>query len=409
MTGQPHPETSDIVGELRTELDRLAAAGPAGAARTGSVETGLRTMQRTKGVTGDHAITVRPGALAPARRAVKSGTRKATRWYVERLAVAVREFADAATTTADALAARMGVLEGRIGRVEQAQAEALAALRADMERGQEALGDRIARQERAEGRPAGPAPVTAATGAAPPAASAPAPSAARDDAQVHGFDYFAFEATMRGSREEIGARQERYVGLFADVDDILDVGCGRGEFLELLRAAGKRAAGVDVDGDMVARCREAGLDVEQQDGVARLEAAAPGSLGGVFAAQVVEHLPPRVLVAFLDAARRAMREGGVLVLETINPASLSALRNYFADLTHSQPLVPETLRFLVSSAGFAEARIELTSPVPDAARLTDVPFGDSVPEEALAASHRNVELLNGILFAPQDYAVIARG
>lgn len=403
MTDRLPSETAAVVGELRAELDRLAAVALAPAADTGSLEGAVRAMHRTRGITADHEITVRPGALAPVKHAIKSGTRKATRWYVERLAVAVREFADAATAAAESLAARTTALEGRLARFEEAQAETAAAIRADVERGHAALADRLARLERGAGRGAGPPAPRAATPTLPPPADEDAGRG------VHGFDYFAFEATMRGSREEIARRQERYVELFADVDDILDAGCGRGEFLGLLRAAGKRASGVDIDADMVDECHAAGLDVVQGDAVSRLRAAPPGSLGGVFAAQVVEHLPPRVLVAFLDAARRALREGGVLVLETINPASLSALRNYFADLTHSQPLVPETLRFLVSSAGFADARIELTSPVPDAARLAHVPYDGSVPDAAAAATNRNVELLNGILFAPLDYAVIARG
>ena len=214
---------------------------------------------------------------------------------------------------------------------------------------------------------------------------------------------------MRGSREEISARQQGYLTEFASADDILDVGCGRGEFLVLLRDAGKRATGIDIDADMVAQCRDEGLDVVRAEAVEHLSGLASESLGGIFAAQVVEHLPPAELVAFLAAARVALAPGGVIVLETINPASLCALRNYFADLTHAQPLVPETLSFLVESAGFTGPRIAYTSPVPDRGRLIDVPFGDAIPAEALAASRRNIELLNGLLFAPQDYAVIAGG
>jgi SAM-dependent methyltransferase len=412
MSDGRRADTAEIVAELRAELDRLAAATPADPSSPAALGASLRRMHQTKGVTGDHEISVRDGALAPVKQAVKRGTRKATRWYVERLAVDVREFNDAATAAADSLAAWAAVLEARLGRFEEAQAAVAATMRADVDRGLAALSDRIGRLERASARRAGRA--TPSGGApAPPdtaAAAAPATWASGEGAgPVHDFDYFAFEATMRGSREEITRRQAAYVTLFESVDDIVDVGCGRGEFLELLRGAGKRARGVDVDPDMVDQCRAAGLDVEQRDAVEWLAAAEPGSLGGVFAAQVVEHLLPAVLVAFLEAARRALAPGGVIVLETINPTSLSALRNYFADLTHSQPLVPETLRFLVESAGFANARIELTSPLPDHARLTDIPFGDSIPEEALVASRRNIEILNGILFAPQDYAVIAGG
>lgn len=397
MSDSRGADTAKVVAELRAELDRLASVTAGSSAAAPKLGPSLQRMHEATGITGDHPVSVRPGPLGPVKRAIKSGTRKATRWYVERLAVDVRTFAHAATATADALAARASALETRLA----AELEAAAVVRADVERQLAALADRLGRIERTAARPA-PAPPRPSVDSAP-VAQRP------DDAgvQVHGFDYFTFEATMRGSREEIARRQQKYLPLFEAVDDILDIGCGRGEFLELLRAAGKRGRGVDLDADMVDQCRAAGLDVECRDAVEALDGLEPGSLGGIFAAQVVEHLPPRVLVAFLEGSRRALAPGGVIVLETINPTSLSALRNYFSDLTHSQPLVPETLKFLVESAGFTGARIELTSALPDAARLVHVPFGDSIPEEALVASHRNIEILNGILFAPQDYAVIA--
>jgi len=196
--------------------------------------------------------------------------------------------------------------------------------------------------------------------------------------------------------------------VLADVDDILDVGCGRGELLALLREEGKRTRGVDADEDMVAQCLELGLDVELGDGVAHVAGLPPGSLGAVVACQLVEHLRPDRLMALLEGAHRALRAGGVLLLETINPASLSALRNYFADLTHAQPLVAETLAFLVESAGFCDVEVRYTSPLPDHGRLAPVAWGPSVPDESADTANRNVELLNQLLFAPQDYAVIAR-
>src|SRR5205085_683069 len=150
-------------------------------------------------------------------------------------------------------------------------------------------------------------------------------------------DYFAYEARMRGSTGSVRAKQQVYVDDFRDHAPVLDVGCGRGEFLGLLREAGVEARGVDADADMVAYARGEGLEVEQADALAYLEALTDGSLGGVFAAQVVEHLPPAALVRFLELAAAKLRSGGVLVAETINPLSPLALRNYFADLTHAQP------------------------------------------------------------------------
>jgi 2-polyprenyl-3-methyl-5-hydroxy-6-metoxy-1,4-benzoquinol methylase len=138
---------------------------------------------------------------------------------------------------------------------------------------------------------------------------------------------------------------------------VLDLGSGRGELLALLRDAGIAARGVDANADMVAFARGEGLEVEQASAHAALEAVADGSLGAVTALQVVEHLPPPDLVALLRLANAKLRPGGLLVLETINPATPAALRNYFADLTHAQPLVPETLELLVQHAGFRETEI----------------------------------------------------
>ena len=161
--------------------------------------------------------------------------------------------------------------------------------------------------------------------------------------------------------------------------------------------AGIAARGVDADADMVAYARGEGLDVEQGDALAALEALEDGSLGGVFAAQLLEHLPPPALVRLLELAAAKLRPGGVFVAETINPLSPLALRNYFADLTHAQPLVPETLELLARQAGFAEVEKRFLNEPEE--RLT-------VPEDPVLA--RNVTRLNELLFGPLDYAIVAR-
>jgi 2-polyprenyl-3-methyl-5-hydroxy-6-metoxy-1,4-benzoquinol methylase len=135
---------------------------------------------------------------------------------------------------------------------------------------------------------------------------------------------------------------------------VLDLGSGRGELLALLREAGIEARGVDANADMVAFARAEGLDVEQATAHDALAASEDGSLGAVTALQVLEHLPPPDLAALLALAHAKLRPGGLLVAETIDPSTPAALRNYFADLTHAQPLVPETLELLVRGAGFRE-------------------------------------------------------
>jgi SAM-dependent methyltransferase len=199
-------------------------------------------------------------------------------------------------------------------------------------------------------------------------------------------DYFAYEARMRASTEEVRERQRPYVELLLDHAPVLDVGSGRGELLALLREARVEARGVDAHADMVAFARGEGLDVRQQDLLEALAECAPGSLGAVTALQVVEHLPPAVLVRFLELAQAALREGGLLVAETINPSTPAALRHYFADLTHAQPVVPETLELLAQEAGFSSTEIRyLNEPAPhDDRRISEA------------------------LFAPLDYALLAR-
>jgi SAM-dependent methyltransferase len=224
-----------------------------------------------------------------------------------------------------------------------------------------------------------------------------APTVAAQPAAAAVPDYFAFESRMRGPTELVRERQRPYVEDFRGQAPVLDVGCGRGELLSLLRAAGIEARGVDADADMVAYARGEGLDVEQADLLAHLEGLDEGSLGGVFAGQVVEHLPPPALIRFLELAHRALRPGGLLVLETINPLSPIALRHYYADLTHAQPLVPETLELLVRKAGFSRPATRFLNE-PDE-KLTE-------PDDPVIAS--NVARLNELLFAPLDYAILAR-
>ena len=224
------------------------------------------------------------------------------------------------------------------------------------------------------------------------------------------YKYVGFEDQFRGSREDISARLESYLPAFAGAAEVLDIGCGRGEFLELLAGAGIRAKGVDLNHEMAELCRSRGLDVTEADAVGYLSTLPDAALGGIFAAQVVEHLQPAYLLRFLELAFHKVRPGGRIVLETLNPACWVAFfDSYIRDITHVWPLHPETLKYLVLASGFIRADLEFRSPVAPHDRLQTVALPDGT-DTALAdlteTFNANVEKLNSRLFTHLDYAVI---
>jgi SAM-dependent methyltransferase len=249
-----------------------------------------------------------------------------------------------------------------------------------------------------------PAPPAAAEGARP------APTGDAFSTRLDAYKYVAFEDQFRGSQHEIRERLESYLPFFAGAPgEVVDIGCGRGEFLDLLIAQGVRARGIDINAEMVEVCRARSLAVEQADAVGFLDRIPDASLGGLFAAQVVEHLEPGYLLRFLDLAFHKLAPGGPMVLETLNPACwLAFFESYIRDITHVRPLHPETLRYLVIASGFADARLEYRSPVPEEERLEAVRRGDGGADDLAEAFNANVEKLNRRLFTYLDYAVVAR-
>ena len=279
----------------------------------------------------------------------------------------------------------------------------------------------LARERRLEARLAMPAgrvpasgPETAAPGGAvTPPAPVPLESLQREALAEPGSaaSYAGFEDRFRGSEEAIESRHADYVPLFAGARDVLDIGCGRGELLRLLAERGVGARGVDLNPEMVRRCRDLGLDVVEGDGIAHLESLPDASLGGLFAGQVVEHLPPDRLLHLVALAHRKLRPGSRIVLETINVACWAAFfSSYVRDLTHVRPVHPETLAYLVGAAGFGNVDVRYSSPYPTEARLQRLPHTLRSEGEAVAdlvdSFNRNVDTLNRLLFTWLDYAVI---
>jgi SAM-dependent methyltransferase len=386
------PEEVDVAAlfaRLREEVRHAPGLDVSNGFNRGVVRTRLRSVaERFWPVTAERPLERRPGPRGALLLPVKKALRKLMRWYVEPFAADQRAFNDSALKLVDQLFEEVDALFGHLGRVEGELAE-----RWEDARRLGELEERLTRVERRRSDRAAP---VAATVAAQPAATALP-------------DYFAFESRMRGRTEDIRERQRAYVDDFREAAPVLDLGCGRGEFLGLLREAGVEARGVDADADMVAFARGEGLDVEQGDALAALEAREDGSLGGIFLAQVVEHLPPPQLVRLLELAHAKLRPDGLIVAETINPLSPIALRNYFADLTHAQPLVAETLALLAEQAGFRAVETRYLNEPPAEERLREVELPPEAEfDAAREALAQNVRRLNDQLFGPLDYAIVAR-
>ncbi len=223
------------------------------------------------------------------------------------------------------------------------------------------------------------------------------------------YKYVGFEQCYRGEPGAIRASQADYVRYFEGASDVLDLGCGRGEFLDLLREHGIRARGLDGNREMVEICRGRGLEVSEGDALAHLSATPDGSLGGLFAAQVAEHLAPDYLVRLLDVAYHKLRPGSRILLETINPSCwLAFFSSYLRDPTHVRPVHPDTLEYLLLASGFQRIEIAFRSPVPEEQRLQRV--GVAAEDHASArwsgVLNMNTDKLNRLLFGFMDYAAI---
>ncbi|MGE5488092.1 MAG: class I SAM-dependent methyltransferase [bacterium] len=219
---------------------------------------------------------------------------------------------------------------------------------------------RVLRQRLAIAEAAG---VAAAIPAAP---LAPAPLSPDD---------FAHQECFRGPEEEIRERQRYYVPFFAKCRNVVDLGCGRGEFLELMREAGVPARGVDSNPEVVALCRAKGLDAEAGDLFAFLAALPDESLDGVFSAQVVEHLPPERVPELIRLIAAKLARGGTVAIETPNPECLAIFAShYYLDPTHRNPVPARLLAFYLHEAGMGDISIEPLSPAIDTMpALADLP------------------------------------
>lgn len=226
-----------------------------------------------------------------------------------------------------------------------------------------------------------------------------------------GINYFLFEERFRGTREDIKKRQLIFVERFQKCRNILDIGCGRGEFLEILAECEIKAKGIDVDQDMIDYCLSRGLDVETADAIKYLESLDDKSLDGIFLDQVIEHMDPEYLISMLRLCHKKLNYGYNIIIETVNPLSLVSFMNFYIDLTHRKPLHPETINFLLKATGFRDVQVHFLAPLSDEAKLKMVnidPDIDHNLQKTLEVYNQNMEKINQILFGCQDYAVVAK-
>ncbi len=195
---------------------------------------------------------------------------------------------------------------------------------------------------------------------APPAVAAPAVAAEAPAPQI---DWLAFAERFRGSREYVKERQRVYLPRFQGCQAVLDLGCGRGEFLELLKEAGVPGRGIDQQEEAVALCRRHGLEAERAEIFSYLAELPEGSLDGIFSAQLVEHLPPARVPELIRLCAAGLRRGGLLVIETPNPESLAIFATHFyLDPTHQRPVPPALLVFYLEEAGFGGLEVARFEP-----------------------------------------------
>jgi len=227
-----------------------------------------------------------------------------------------------------------------------------------------------------------------AGGGQPASPASPAPPQLPADG-IASLDYARFAERFRGPEESVKRKQEFYLPYFKGRTDVLDIGCGRGEFLE----ATPGARGIDLSEECVAVCRLKGLHAEVADAFPYLAGLPEGTLDGIFCAQMVEHLPPERLPEFIRLCARALSRGGVIAIETPNPECLAIFATHFyLDPTHQRPVPHPLLAFYLQEFGVGEMELHRLSPA-----VEEMPALSSLPDD----------FRNGF-FGALDYAVIGK-
>ena len=233
----------------------------------------------------------------------------------------------------------------------------------------------------------------------PPASSPTTPRKEEGDkARPAVFDYSRFEERFRGDEAYVSEAQNFYLPYFRNCQWVVDLGCGRGEFLSLLREQSVQASGVDAHPDAVATCREKHLDVEHGDLFAFLSRQPDESIDGIFCAHVVEHLPAYLVPRLMFLANQKLRPDGIMAIETPNPACLATFAgDFYLDPTHSRPVPSQQVHFYLQEAGFSDIEVHEIHPA-----------AEVFPEIAGLDKIEELKAFRGRFFGALDYAIIGR-
>jgi O-antigen chain-terminating methyltransferase len=434
MSGQvvhnnPHIAAATLEERLRVELGRPLGTADKAAAQSGSTPSAVhrrmcKTVQGLKARLRSAATRSGVHRVGPIREALlwlKSlALLQRTRGDVRQAARTV-EHMSAQLRTVEHMSTQLRYLEARIVEMERQHGEATARLSAQMATWGEHLDvlrnsttvslnqvrDEVriwqhVLEAQTQSDPLSPGPQGLGTSMV--ASRLAATSGVTTRSMPHGMDslFLQMSYAFRGSRADIKERVARYLPDVREAcgatpgPQVLDIGCGRGELLEVLRDAGIHANGVDLNRLCVELCSDMGLSAKVADGLATLKATETGTLSAIAALHVVEHMAFEDVVDLLDQAHRCLRSGGVLILETPNPESLMVgARGFYFDPTHRLPIPPDLLALVARERGYADVRVDRMHPYPDGSQL-DASIG------------RTEQLLNQLLFGPQDYCVVAR-
>jgi len=219
------------------------------------------------------------------------------------------------------------------------------------------------------------------------------------DERSHLLDafYVSFEDRYRGTREDIKNRQTVYLphartAAEATGAGLIDIGCGRGEWLELLRENDLAASGIDLNRIMIEECHSRDLIATLGDAIEILKTRPDRSVGAVTGFHIIEHIPFDILVTLFDEVLRVLKPGGMVLFETPNPANLLvAAERFYMDPTHLNPLPSDLVSFIATARGFSRVEVLELHPVDWPRRGYEDPM---------------LDLLERKLFGPQDYSII---